>query len=279
VRVRVGIVLAVTGVTFLAFSCRERESAASAELPKIEVKAAVGTFDGTTVVAPIEGRIAQLLTSEGAAVHAGDRIATLTNPAVDRDLAHARAAVASVEARMHGRVAPVARPRRSGEVENAEAELAIAQRDLNAELDRGAAPQVAPDDPRLLQAEADRARADLTFAEYRQTQLVITAPVAGTIAKLRVTQGADVYARDPIAEVVDSSMARVEARIAPELLRFVRTGKAVDVRLMTIPPRRFREPITRVVQPAGEGGAAIMVNVPNPDRMLQPGTPAVITIQ
>jgi multidrug resistance efflux pump len=109
--------------------------------------------------------------------------------------------------------------------------------------------------------------------------LVITAPVSGTIAKLRVTQGSDVYTRDPVAEVVDSSMARVEARIAPELLRFVRAGKAVDVRLMTIPPRRFREPIARVIQPGGDGGAGIVVHVPNPDRMLQPGTPAVITIQ
>jgi hypothetical protein len=53
----------------------------------------------------------------------------------------------------------------------------------------------------------------------------------------------------------------------------------VEVKLMTIPPRRYREPIARVIPPGAEGGSGIVVNVPNPDRMLQPGTPAVITIQ
>ncbi|MEA2464313.1 MAG: hypothetical protein QOJ98_2060, partial [Acidobacteriota bacterium] len=80
-------------------------------------------------------------------------------------------------------------------------------------------------------------------------------------------------------EIVDSKTARVQAQLAPELLRFVRAGLHVDVKLMTIPPRRFREPIARVIPPGGEGGSSIIVNIPNPDRMLQPGTPAVITIQ
>jgi multidrug resistance efflux pump len=233
---------------------------------------------------------------------------------VARDLAYARAAVLAADLRargpaaaptprrpktdhsaqerlrtateiVHQREQKLARMRRlladgdvaKQEVENAEAELAMAQRDLNAELERQqTAPVVAAaqQSPAIAQAEAERAR-----AEHRQSLLTVIAPAAGTIAHLRVTQGADIYTRDPIAEIVAGGSARVQAPIAPELLHYVRAGMPVDVKLMSIPARRFREPIASVVPATGDAGASIIVNVPNPDRMLQPGTPAIITIQ
>lgn len=164
------------------------------------------------------------------------------------------------------------------DVENAAAELAVARRELDAARERPPA-AVSSYDTAVLQAEVARARAEQAFAEHRKSQLVITAPASGIITKLRIAPGTQVWMRDPVAEIVDNTTARVEAPVAPELVRFVSVGRPVDVKLMTIPPRRFREPIARVVPPGGAGGAAIVVNVPNPDRMLQPGTPAVITIQ
>jgi HlyD family secretion protein len=313
--VRFRVALAFTALAVLPLACRDAEQAAAADAPpSIEVKAAVAPFGAVTVQSPIEGTILELKTSEGAAVRQGDVLATLTNPSVERDLAYARAAVLAAEQRLRAG-GPVARPapQRNDEreraasdvvrqkqlrldrlrallatgdvakqdVENAEAELAAAIRDLNAERDRNAAPApaAAVADNGLLQAELERARADRAFAEHRKSQLVIRAPASGTIARLRVAAGADVYTRDAIADVVDGTIARVEAQVAPELLRFVRAGRPVDVKLMTVPPRRFREPIARVVPPGAEGGSSIVVNIPNPDRMLQPGTPAVITIQ
>jgi multidrug resistance efflux pump len=300
-------------LALLPSACRDAERATAAEEPpRIEVKAAVAPFAGVTVQSPIEGTIVELKTSEGAAVRQGDILATLTNPGVERDLAYARAALLAAEHRLRSYgAAPPAPPPGGGEreqaaadlvrqkqlrldrlrallasgdvarqdVENAEAELAAAIRDQNA-LRQRATPAASPAGDRgLLEAEAERARADRAFAEHRKSQLVIKAPASGTIARLRVAAGADVYTRDTIAEIVDSTSARVQAQLAPELLRFVRAGRPVDVKLMTIPPRRFREPIARVIPPGGEGGSSIIVNIPNPDRMLQPGTPAVITIQ
>lgn len=170
------------------------------------------------------------------------------------------------------------------DVEYAEAELAAAQRDLSAERERTERERQMPaavvqaGSPAILQAEADRARADQVLAEHRQTLLTVKAPASGTIAKLRVQPGSDVYTRDPLADIVDSTTARVQAPLAPELFRFVRVGMPVEVKLSTIPPRRFREPIARINPPGSEGGASVIVNVPNPDRMLQPGTSAIITI-
>jgi HlyD family secretion protein len=298
----------------LPLACRDEDRVAAADPPRIEVKATVAPFGGVTVVSPIEGTIVELKAAEGAAVRQGDILATLTNPAVERDLAYARAAVLAAEQRMRAvSERPAAPPPSSyGEreraaadlvrqkqqrldrlrallasgdvarqdVENAEAELGVALREQKAERERAAVMPAAPAaDRALLAAEAERARADQQFAEHRKSQLVIKAPASGTVARLRVAAGSDIYPRDVIAEIVDSTSARVQAAVAPELLRFVRAGRPVDVKLMTIPPRRFREPIARVIPPGAEGGSGIIVNVPNPDRMLQPGTPAVITIQ
>jgi multidrug resistance efflux pump len=302
----------------LPLACRDAERGAAAEPPPIEIKGTVAPFAAVTVSSAIEGTIVELKTSEGAVVQQGDVLATLTNPIVERDLAYARAAVLAAEQRMRNSSAPAAPPRAQParddtreraaadlvrqkqqrlerlrgllatgdvarqDVENAEAEVAVARRELEAERERATGPAAiaAPAaDRALLAAEAERARADQAFAEHRKAQLVIRAPASGTIARLRVAAGADVYTRDAIADIVDSRIAHVQAQLAPELLRFVTAGRPVDVKLMTMPPRRFREPIARVNPPGSEGGSSIVVNIPNPDRMLQPGTAAVITIK
>jgi HlyD family secretion protein len=303
----------MAAIVVLPSACRDAENTSAADAPHVEVKASVAPFDAITISSPIDGTVADLNAHEGTVVHQGDVLATLTNAAVERDIAYANAAVLAAEHKLRGPVsAPAAAPRRNREreqfaddlvrqrqaradrlrallksgdvarqdVENAEAELSAARRDAEAERQQVApAAAAAQVDMSLLQAELERARADQKFAEKRRSQLVIKAPATGTLMRLRIAVGSDIYPRDPLGEIVDGSTARVQALLAPELLRFTQVGRPVDVRLMTIPPRRFREPIARVVQPGAEGGPAIIVNIPNPDRMLQPGTPAVITIQ
>jgi multidrug resistance efflux pump len=304
----------MTAGAVLAFACRDAKPAAAAGPPRTELKAVIAPFEAVPVIAPIEGRVVQLAFAEGAAVRKGDVLATLSNPAVARDLVYARSAVASAEMRLRTpQAAPRSRPTQSNvereriaaenvrqkqqrlermrrllaerdvskqDVENAEADLVAAQRELNAERERQVeSVAIAPAGSRaMLQGDLDRARADLALHAHRNSLLTIVAPASGTLRNVRVAAGSDVYTRDALADVVDSASARVQAAIAPELLPFVRAGQPVDVRLMTIPARRFREPVARVIQPGSEAGAAIIVNIPNPDRMLQPGTPAVITI-
>jgi multidrug resistance efflux pump len=237
----------------------------------------------------------------------GEVVMTLDNPSVDRDLAYARAQARAAELRLRDRGVATSAP--SAEGENAaaeilhnkeqkldrykkllatgdvsrqelldvETEVAAARRDWLAEKERRQT--VAPStDPGMTQAELDRARADQKFAEYRKSLLSIVAPAAGVL-HLRMHEGDDVFTRDPVAEVRDATSARVQAQVAPELLRYVRVGQMADVKVMTIPPRSFREPIANVSEAGADGGSAIVVKVPNPDRMMQPGTPAVITLQ
>lgn len=295
-------------VAAAAFSCREAGSASAADQPRIELKASVAPLQGVAVNAPIDGSVAQVAIPEGYNVRAGDLLFTLNNPGVDRDLAYAKAAVTSADFRLRSLRTPaaphstdaeradaeivkareqkVARLRgllatgdvAKQELQDAEVELAAARRDWLAERERLSTP-AATADPAVLQAEADRARADLAFAQHRKALLTINAPAAGTLAQVRVHPGDEVYLRDPLAEIVDVSTVHVQAPIAPELMRYVHAGQTVEVKLMTIPPRRFREPIARVNPPGPDTGPSIVVNVPNPDRMLQAGTPAVVTVQ
>lgn len=291
-------------------ACRDSGSTASAaDPPRIEVKAAVAPISTALISAPMDGRIDRIHVAEGAAVKRGDLLVTIHSPSLDRDLAYARAQVAAAEARMRaaGKVRNV--PAGEGErvaadlLRNKEQKLAryrglyangdISKQELlDVEAEHSAAraawlaqreARVAQAgsgaDPALLQAELERARAEAAYVQQREVKTRVVASADGTVAQIRVREGDEVYPRDPLLDIADRSSMRVQAQIAPEVMRFVRVGQAVDVRVMSIPPRRFREPISRVAEPGTEGGPAIFVNVPNPDRMMQPGTPAVITLQ
>jgi len=274
--------VALISLSALLISCNDDPSSASAaEQPRIEVKAAVAPFDSVNVVSPIDGRVASVKLSEGAAVHPGDVVIQLTNATVDRDLAyaHAQLVIARAKLRPHhvenalfrAKQQKLARYRallKTGDVSKQDVD------DVEAEV-AAATPHDPEIDRDVVQAEIERAQADEAVAEQRRSMLTITAPANGTIAKLKVHAGDDVFPRDTVAEIVDASTARVQAQVAPELLRFIHTGSNVDVKLLTVPPRTFREPVAHI--DASE--STITVNVPNPDRLLRPGTPAVLVVQ
>jgi multidrug efflux pump subunit AcrA (membrane-fusion protein) len=112
--------------------------------------------------------------------------------------------------------------------------------------------------------------------------LQITSPIAGNVTRVYVKPGQAVFPRDPIADVADLSTLHVQGDVAPELLRFIRPGTRVDVKILSVPPRTFADEIDYVVPvPAGSQSrnAAVVVTLPNPDRALQPNTEALITLR
>lgn len=299
--------IAVAALSLL--SCRDNTANAAAESPKIEVKAQVAPIDTFPVAAPFDGRVEKIVALEGSPVNAGDVVMMLANPAVERDLAYARAQVAAAEWKLRALAAPVRRTApadwentaheilrqkerkleryrallatgdvSSQEVQDVEVEVSVARRDWMAERERRT---VAPErhDPALLRMELERAKADVTVAEDRKAQLTLVAPAAGIVSRVMVKQGDRVFPRDPLLEIANASSVRVVAQVAPELIRYVRAGQLVDVQVLTIPPHRFREPIAQVLPAGTAGGPAVIVNVPNPERMLQPGTPAMIAVR
>lgn len=310
---RLGSALLAAGIALLP-ACRERQEAVASEVPNLEVKAEIAKPQSANVVAPYDGRIETIGVAEGASVKAGDIIVTIKNPTVERDVAYSRAQLAIAEYRLRNATAPRrAAPRGSNndqriaaiadivksrksrldryerlykthdvtadELENARMEYAAAMRDLSAERNaRQQAEIAAPSDPALLQLDLERARAEAAVVEDRQRQLTVTAPINGVVTRVFASAGETIFPRDPILEITNTSTLEVRGLIAPELLRHVRAGMPVEVKVFTVPPRRFTANIRNITPPTGEG-AAIVVVIANPEGVLQPGTAATITVR
>lgn len=295
----------------LLAGCSDEPDAAAANTPSIEIRGAVAAAKTAIAAATVDGRLATLTVHEGSAVKQGDVIATLVSPAIERDLAYARAQVASVEQRLRDARKPIAtslilgdagaRERASAEIlqtrearrdryrelykshdvtkqelEDAETAYSAALRDWLNERER-ASMKVVQADTSVLQLELQRAKAEVAFAEDRKKLLEVRAPMSGIVTRVAAQVGENIYTRDPILEIANTATVDVEGAIAPELQRYIRPGMPVEVKVMTVPPRRMTAPV-RTVMP-GPNGAIMVVQLPNPDGLLQQGQQAVITVK
>jgi multidrug resistance efflux pump len=105
----------------------------------------------------------------------------------------------------------------------------------------------------------------------------VKAPIDGIVTRVAARPGETVFTRDSIADIANTSTVEVRAPIAPELTRYVHAGLPVEVKVFTVPPRRFTVPVRNVI-PAG-GGATLVLQLPNPDGVLQTGQNVVVTVR
>jgi multidrug resistance efflux pump len=295
----------------VATHCGEKPGAAAAETPQLEVRAVVAAPQTAIAISTIDGRIATLLVQEGQLVQTGAAIATLTNASVDRDIAYAKAQVAVAQQRLRDARRPViktilpgdngARERASAqilrnatarrdryrqlyathdvsqqELEDAETAYAAALRDSLNERER-ASQRVMQTDTGLLQLELERAQAELAYASDRRALLEVKAPMSGIVTRVAARPGQNIFPRDPIVEIANTTTVEVRGTIASELTRYVRVGLPVETKVFTVPPRRFTVPVKNVLP--GNGGATLVVELPNPDGVLQEGQTAVVTVK
>ncbi|HET8775378.1 MAG TPA: efflux RND transporter periplasmic adaptor subunit [Thermoanaerobaculia bacterium] len=292
----------------LAAACTDKPEAAAADVPRLEVRAAVATPQTANAIAVVDGRVATLLVSEGSAVQQGAQIATLVNPGIDRDIAYAKAQVAVAGQRLREARRPAPRTRTPGdagaarerasaqilknreakrdryrqlfasrdvskqELEDAENEYAAALRDWLAERER-TSQTVIQNDTSILQLELERAQAELAFANERRALLEVRAPISGVVTRVAARPGETIFPRDPIVEIANTATVEVRGTIAPELQRYIRTGMPVEVKVMTVPPRKYNVPVRNVLP------GTIVVELPNPEGVLTAGQSAVITVK
>ena len=274
-------------------------------MPRLELRATVAAPQTATAIAVVDGRVAALQVTEGAAVQQGAQIALLTNSAIDRDIAYAKTQVAVAEQRLRDAKRPVVqsggdnrarieatakilknreakrdryrqlfatRDISKQELEDAENEYSVALRDWLAERERSTQ-RVIQTDTRILQLELERAQAELAFANERRGLLEVKAPISGVVTRVAARPGETIFPRDPIVEIANNATMEVRGAIAPELQRYVNAGTPIEVKVMTVPPRRFTVKVKNVVP------GAVIVELPNPDGVLQAGQSAVITVQ
>jgi membrane fusion protein, heavy metal efflux system len=298
-------------------NCRRDVTAAASEPPPIEIRATVQPAQAMTVIAQIDGQVSSIAVREGSTVTAGSEILQLANPSVERDAAYARAQREWVDARSRrsGRVpAPAAgQPRGNMEIsarilelkrqrlekmkalrntrditardlEHAEVEYLAALRDYNNErraISGVPAAAVPGESPELLRIEREKIAAEEKFALQRRSLLRVTTPIGGIVTRIHAVPGQPVFPRDPIADISDVTTMHVRGNVAPELLRFLRPGQRVDVKILSVPPRTFADEIEYVipVQAGGARTATVVAAIPNPDGSIQPNTEALITLR
>jgi len=259
----------------------------------VEVRGELAASRSAMLVAPFGATIKRVAVREGAAVNAGDVLVELTNPEIDHNLAVARAqrewAQRKVDPSPATSAASAIADRKKAkrdryrllfktrdvtlqELEEAENEYSAALRDL-ATLRT----------PRVADIEIERAIADEKLAKERQQSLVLRAPLAGVVTKLEAAEGQEVGGRDTIAEVTAMGDLEARAEVDPDLLRVIRPGMNVEVRVMTVPPKVILDKVAYLVPyrspQQGERRASVVVKIANSDASLQPGTPVMLTIK
>lgn len=297
--------IALLASVLLLCGCQNDAAAGGSDRPRIEVKAVVAPIPSRVIESSVDGRV-RTIVEEGATVTPQTVVVELSNATIARDVAYARAQVAAAEARLRAtnshrspgtdarrhatetilrnKQAKLARYRElfarrdisEQELREAENEVAVAEREWVNEQERATA---TPHDPELLRLELDKARADQLLAAERQQALAILSPLAGRVVRVFKRPNELVSPREPLVEIVDHATAEIRGEIAPELVRYVAPGKVADVRVMTVPPRRFRRPITRVESGTPGSPPAIVVAVPNPENAFTAGIPATIIIE
>jgi len=296
------ILLALAALT--AFSCANSSETRELAPRTVEVRGTLVASQSAALTSPFDATIRHVAVREGAAVQAGDILIELTNAEIDRNLAIAKAqrewaerkaaiaprgtdptAIREASAIAQRKKAKCDRYRALfttrdvtlQEMEEAENEYSAALRDLTGL--RG----VDVASPKLAEIELERAVAEEKLAEDRRQSLVIRAPIAGVITRLDAMEGREVPARQAIVEVTAMKNLEARADVDPDLLRVIRAGMNVEVRIMTVPPKVVLDKVAYVVPfrsgQQGERHAAVAVNIGNADAALQPGTAVVMTIR
>lgn len=145
----------------------------------------------------------------------------------DEDIAAARANLASAEAR----IARLEGEQRAGELQAAEAQLAEAEANMAILM---ADPRT--EDLALAEVTVERAEVGLKQAQLNLQRLAITAPNAGTITQLNLTEGEVIEARKPLVQLADLANWRLETDSLSELnVVYIREGDTAKITFFALP--------------------------------------------
>ncbi len=232
---------------------------------RVEILGDVHGREEVRVFAQVPERIRVLHVQEGDAVRAGDPIATLESDLQSSGLLQADAALGASEAardQLRAELARVSRLVAQGAMPRSQLET------LEAQL-------------RTSDAQVQQLRAARRTAGEQRARTVVRAPIDGTVALLRVSQGDTVAPAAPLCAIVQMDRVEVELRVTEQDYVRVREGMAVAVRPPALPDvvragtvRRISpvlDPLTRT--------ATVEVDVENADGTLRPGMVAHAAIE
>jgi HlyD family secretion protein len=245
---------------------------------------ATGTIEMTEIdVAPqVAARVLTVNVEEGASVRTGDTLATLTQATTRADIAGRQARVRAAEAALQeglagartreieraeanlrmseaealramkdlDRTRPLAEAgtvsRQSLDAATAAAEAAVARRDAAREAVQLLREGTRPERIQMMRAELADARATLAAARALATDLVLVAPVSGTVLSRNVEPGEMLMAGQAALTLGQTGAPYTRVYVPTRQLPLVHTGQPATARLDGFPNRPFRGKVVAI---------------------------------
>jgi membrane fusion protein, multidrug efflux system len=213
--------------------------------------------DQTTVKSKVSGEIRQVTVREGQAVKAGQVIV--------------RFDTADLEAKLTDRI---------GALEASRAQLALAEKTraqnlllLKQNFISQTAYDSAESNLSVNQGTLKSIEAQAQLAKNALRDAVVTAPLAGTVAKRHVQPGEKVNFDAPLVTIVDLAEMELQAMVPANDTPALAMGMKVALTIDGFGDRRFTGTIERINPTTEAGTRAILVfiHIPNPDAALRGG--------
>lgn len=126
---------------------------------------------------------------------------------------------------------------------------------------------------------------ELMWVESRQPgdpppTIMLGAPIAGTIAKVNISQGQPIEPNDSLIEIVNLETVEAAAYVPEHLAGKLAKGQKARIKIAGYPDKVFEAELAHLGAYADEESATIEAafHVPNPDKILRPGMRAEFAI-
>ena len=229
----------------------------------------MATFDATGVAAPLQqatlstklmGTVTQVLVKEGDVVGAGQLLVRIDARDLNAKGAQAAASLAEADAMHRDAVTQTNR------IRALYADSAATRAQLDA-AETGLA---------RAQAGVRIARAASAEIGAVSSYSAIRAPFAGTVVRRFVDPGAFAAPGAPLIVIQDASRLRITANATPDVAQGIRRGQTLDA---MIEGRPFPAIVEGVVPATAGNLYAINAIVPNPGRIILPGSAATLALR
>jgi multidrug resistance efflux pump len=262
VPIAVVIILGAAAATYYWFSNRPKELLLSGtvEAHSIDVGSLVG------------GRVQQIFVDDGSAVQPGQRVAVLQSDTIARQMDEQKATIEASRANL----AKALNGNRSEDVQKAQVLAAAAEKErkrYESLLHQGIVSREAYDakaveakanatdlerlrngsrseDIAVARAQLERDQRRLSTLGEQQKELVVVAPIAGTVQSMGVRPGDLVGPNQPVAQIVEQGQLWVTVYVPETELGLIRNGMPARITVDTFPRRAFKG---HVIQIATEG--------------------------
>lgn len=254
---------------------RVAEVKVSPAVHSVTLPATTSPFASANIFARASGYVAERYVDIGARVKAGDKLATITAPELDHQIAQAQATLAQAQASLR----------------QTEANRDLAQVTWNRDatlVQQGWVAQQQGDTDRLNLAAQQQAaqageaaiksqQAQLQVLQQQKTYQQVVAPFDGVVTQRNIDVGslvqADATSGTFMFTVTQSDVMRIQLFVPQDAAIGVKPGIGAVIRVPELPGRAFDGTVTRTADALDPATRTLLteIDVKNPDGLLSPG--------